>query len=912
MKSPRSLAAVVVFVSGVIVVRGVPAGPQVRIRTGTISGKVVGEAGAVRAFLGIPYAKPPVGGLRWRPPQPVEPWEGVRDCTRFGPSCPQPKSLFLPPPGPFKEDCLYLNVWTPTKSEDRRLPVMVWIHGGGFTTGSGGNAVYDGRRLAAEGAVVVTVNYRLGPFGFFAHPALSAESAHGVSGNYGLLDQIAALQWVRSNIAVFGGDAGNVTVFGESAGAVSIGCLLVSPLAKGLFHRAVLESGVAVGIRQWLKKPAHGRPAMEQVGRHIAGRLGLTPEAQTALRLRNIPAAKLLEAANPRVGLFGKGTKIWPCVDGYVLPDEPARLLEAGRFHAVPVMVGTNADEGTVFVKRQLPVRGIRGYRFILRLFFRRDGARRVEAMYPAGRDDRASVQLAKVITDSTFIAPTRRFARDLARRHRAPVYAYHFTRVSPGARRNGAGATHGAEILYVFGTCAARFGFEERDLKLSETMRGAWVRFAETGDPNGPGLPHWPAYSLANEPYLEFGDRIRVAQRLHADACDLFDELTGPRSQGVRTSTETGQGARAEDAGTRSNSTKPRTPPARQDATAEALSAAIRRKVRQYETRGPFSVKTLEFPNLVDAKRDRRPVPIKVHYPSAPGPWPLLVFSHGGMGNWDSHIYLAQHLASHGYVSLCVEDVFSNGKRTREIIAEATGTFRRRLDVALKRITTDPNAMLERPRDIGFAIDRAVEWDRTLPPLKGRIRTDRIAVIGHSYGAYTVLAACGARPILDYLDPPVPPGKGLGPDLSDPRITIGVAMSPQGPGTSRFGKESFRTIRRPLLCFSGSRDMQLGHDGRLQPAEARLEGFRLMPPGNKLLLWLENADHLSFAFSPRGAKLAPSPARDDAKRIVTVMTAAFCDLWLKNDAAAGKLLNPAVADTLCGNVVTRVTWHRK
>ncbi len=343
-----------------------------------------------------------------------------------------------------------------------------------------------------------------------------------------------------------------------------------------------------------------------------------------------------------------------------------------------------------------------------------------------------------------------------------------------------------------------------------------------------------------------------------------------------------------------------------------EASAAAVRRRVRRCEARGPFTVKTLEFPRLTDAKRNGRRVPIKVHYPAAPGPFPLLVFSHGGMGNWDSHIYLAQHLASHGYVSLCLEDVFSNGKRTREIMARATGSFRRRMDAALKRITTDPDAMLERPRDVSFAIDRAIAWDRSLPALKGKVRTDRIAVIGHSYGAYTVLAACGARPLLDYLEPPVPPGKGLGPDLSDPRITAGVAMSPQGPGTSRFGRESFRTIHRPLLCFSGSRDMQLGHDGRLQPAEARLEGFRLMPPGNKLLLWLENADHLAFAFNPRATRLGPSPARGDAKRIVTVMTTAFCDFRLKNDAEAEKLLSPRVTDTLCGDVVTRVTWYRK
>lgn len=501
---------------------------QVQLEYGMIQGNRVGTTKKTYAFLGIPYARPPVGKLRWQPPQAVRSWENVRDCTRFGPSCPQPKSFFPSPPGAFSENCLYLNVWTPNLplSQKQKCPVMIWIHGGGFTTGSGASPSYDGRRLVESGVVLVTINYRLGPFGFFAHPALSAESAHGVSGNYGLLDQIAALKWVKRNIAMFGGDPGNVTIFGESAGAVSVGCLLVSPLAKGLFQRAILESGVPWGIRQWLKKTTHGQPSMEQVGVGIASRLGVDETKQTAAALRRIPAAVLLTKANPRVGLFGKGTKIGPCVDGYVLPDTPEKLFRSGRFHPVPVLVGTNADEGSIFVKYQLPVHRVFGYRLILRLFFLRAEAQQVEAMYPVTTDSEAQPQLIRVVTDSVFLSSTRRFCRAVAGAGKASVYQYYFTRVCPGARRLGVGAMHAGEIFYVFGTRSKRYTFTEVDEGLSDAMRTAWVRFATSGNPNGGKLPAWPVYRLADEAYLEFGDRIQVKHFLHKDACDLFDRI--------------------------------------------------------------------------------------------------------------------------------------------------------------------------------------------------------------------------------------------------------------------------------------------------------------------------------------------------------------------------------------------------
>ena len=328
-------------------------------------------------------------------------------------------------------------------------------------------------------------------------------------------------------------------------------------------------------------------------------------------------------------------------------------------------------------------------------------------------------------------------------------------------------------------------------------------------------------------------------------------------------------------------------------------------------EEEGDGRVETLEFPKLKDAGRNGRPVPVKVHYPREAGTYPLLVFSHGGMGTWDAHLDEAQYLASHGYVALCLEHVYSNNVKTKEHIRNAKGTFRERIDEALLRITLDPESVLHRPRDVSFAIDMAIQWNGEDPRLRGRINAKKIAVIGHSFGAYTTLVVCGARPILDHLRPVVGPGKGLADDLSDPRVTVGVAMSPQGTGTSRFGEDSYKTINRPLLSFSGSRDAQLGHDGTRQPARKRFEAFKLMPPGEKYLLWLDKADHFSFAHNPK-ARFFPSPARADTRRIQFPMILAFCDAYLKNDNAARERLTQDYANSLCGKVVESVTWYQK
>ncbi len=316
----------------------------VKITSGLLQGVESDVVPGIAAFKGIPYAAPPVGNLRWKTPILPTKWQDVRKADHYGDSCLQPEDKIIGSKEQQKmsEDCLYLNVWTKSKTGSEKLPVMFWIHGGGCTTGSGSMPYYDGSRLAQKGVVLVTINYRLGPFGYFGHPALSAESEHKVSGNYGLLDQIFALEWVRDNIAAFGGDPGNVTIFGESAGAISVGCLLVSPLARGLFHRAILESGSILGVTNTLK-------TLEEQGETLAKSFGTT-KPFTASSLRAIPADEVLAKSSPAIGLFGKGIKYRPVIDGYVIPEYPMALFEKGKQAPVPMLIGTNKDEVTIFM----------------------------------------------------------------------------------------------------------------------------------------------------------------------------------------------------------------------------------------------------------------------------------------------------------------------------------------------------------------------------------------------------------------------------------------------------------------------------------------------------------------------------------------------------------------------------------
>lgn len=511
--------------------------PLLAAATATLdSGPISGlDRDGIGVFLGIPYAAPPVGPLRWRPPQPVATWSEIRACRAFGARCVQPPPVFGPEEAtPQSEDCLFLNLWAPPPAAGPR-PVMVWIHGGGWTTGSGSQPIYDGGRLAAAGVVLITVNYRLGPFGFLAHPLLSAEGEG--SGNHGMLDLIAALRWVQRNAAAFGGDPGNVTIFGESAGGGCVARLLVMPAARGLFHRAIIQSAGFAGFARHLREPWPDAEPAEAVGARIATRL-LPPTADDPLAaLRAVPAADLLAVAQPAVGLFRtEGNGFAPVVDGTLIPDRPERLAERGQAADVPVLLGTNADEATIFTAR-VPLRTPADLRRLAELGF---AARADEALrlFPVVDGDVRAAGNA-LIGVTAFVAEARRSARLLAAPPgRSRVFLYHFSRVPPlpPPLRQRLGAFHGAEIAYVFGQpelLSPQRTAPAEDRRLAERMRDAWVRFAASGDPNGGDLPAWPAYDAADDSCLEFGDEVRVRQDLHRAACDLADAAKAAQSGG-------------------------------------------------------------------------------------------------------------------------------------------------------------------------------------------------------------------------------------------------------------------------------------------------------------------------------------------------------------------------------------------
>jgi para-nitrobenzyl esterase len=490
---------------------------QLRIKGGIIKGAA---KEGLFSFKGLPYARPPVGDLRWRPPQSAPPWEGARDCTAFAPHCPQPRPIMGKDEGSESEDCLYLNIWTPSLKEGEKLPVMVWIHGGGFTTGSGSAKYYDGAHLARKGVVMVTINYRLGPFGFFAHPALSKESDHGVSGNYGILDMIAALEWVKENISSFGGNPNCVTIFGESAGSAAVTCLMASPLAKGLFHRAIAESNFAMGLPR-LKEGTRGKESAEKTGESIAAALGCDKDVPASLRAMN--SSRILQASRPAQGIFGRGVKFRPVIDGWVFPEDPAKIFREGRQHPVPFMSGTNADEGTIFLS-QIPIKHKAGYRLAINSLFK-DNAKDLLSLYPVAKDSDIPAALNRMTTDTVFLTPVR-FAVRAMEKTSSPGYFYHFTRVPRIAKTRGLGAFHALEISYVFGTMNEHWGFDATDRKLSEVMSSYWVNFAKNGNPNGKGLPEWPAYTKAHDMHLELGDEIRTGTGLRKKYCDAIESL--------------------------------------------------------------------------------------------------------------------------------------------------------------------------------------------------------------------------------------------------------------------------------------------------------------------------------------------------------------------------------------------------
>ncbi|MEE2639024.1 MAG: carboxylesterase/lipase family protein [Planctomycetota bacterium] len=497
-----------VTVGSVAVQEILAAGEPIKISSGPIRGTESRDK-SIEVFKGIPYAAPPVGELRWRPPQPVKGWKEVRQCDSFGARSLQNNNR----PGQ-SEDCLYLNVWVNRDRTKTRRPVMVWIHGGGLSSGSGHEEGYNGTRLAKKGVVLVTINYRLGALGFMAHPALSAESPKGVSGNYGILDQIAALKWVQENIASFGGDPGNVTIFGESAGGTSVYLLTASPLARGLFHKAILQSPwLDPVIFRNLKKANENGPSEESNGVRVAEKLVGKDAKNVLAKLRGLPAKTILDNVRKKSVV----------TDGWVFPKDPWKIFADGDQHAVPAMVGTNRDEGTMFTPAK-PFGGtLEKYRAAMKESYGESGEKvadyyareKKEKIYPIG---------VQMITDTWFVQPSRSFARAMQQK-KTPIYMYHFTKPVWGWM----GAAHAAEIGYVFGNLENP---KPEDVSLSDTFMDYWVQFAKTGNPNRKGLFSWPEYTLSEDQHLVMDKEIIVGSGLRREACDLFDRVLKERRQ--------------------------------------------------------------------------------------------------------------------------------------------------------------------------------------------------------------------------------------------------------------------------------------------------------------------------------------------------------------------------------------------
>ena len=459
-------------------------GPRVTTENGVVEGK---REGRVNAFLGIPYAAPPLGELRWKPPAPVAKWDGVREAKEFGHRCMQTlifDDMVFRDRG-ISEDCLTLNVWAPA-NQGTKLPVMVWIHGGGFVAGGTSEPRQDGRNLAQHGVVVVSMNYRLGVFGYFTHAELAAESDNKATGNYGLLDQMAALEWVQRNIGAFGGDPGNVTIFGESAGSFSVSALMASPLARGLFHKAIGESGAAFYSRDIPFKPAaqREREDTELVGKKLGVR--------SLSELRALPAKKLLQVPLKEEG--GEEYHFSPDVDGYFLPEPPRAIFAAGKQNDVPLLAGWNRDEGSL-----PPAGNAQSSTAELRSTAAEEFGKRAAEflkLYRGGSNADAARALQDFLGDTFIGYTTWKWMELQIDSGKQSVYRYRFDLSLPAPDKvNGLGAYHSAEIEYVFGQLDSKaLPWRPEDRALSAQMQKYWTNFAKNGHPNGPGLPKWPA----------------------------------------------------------------------------------------------------------------------------------------------------------------------------------------------------------------------------------------------------------------------------------------------------------------------------------------------------------------------------------------------------------------------------------
>jgi para-nitrobenzyl esterase len=507
----RIVAAVA---AGLLLLSAAGAGAAtVQVQGGAVLGATSADA-AVTHYLGVPYAAAPVAGLRWRPPQSVAPWQGILETVHPAAACPQP----LPKSGSFyqteffltserqSEDCLYLSIWTPAHGQAEKLPVMVWFHGGGFAQGSGSLPSFEGESLARHGVVVVTINYRLGALGFLALPALDQESPDHVSGNYGLLDMAAALRWVQGNVAGFGGDPDNVTIFGQSAGALGVNAMMASPLAHGLFRRAIVESDPMFGMND----PTQTLAQAEQGGEKFAGAVGASAVAE----LRMVASTELVRVMGSSAVAFG----LRPNVDGHVLPHDMPEMIASHHDNGAELLIGTNYDEGTELLPATTP-------EGLAALAHRRFGAQGdgVAGLYNGADADHATVAQDRMQSDYLLAASARQ-AQVVADRGE-PAFVYRFTRLAPGSDPLKVGAFHSAELAYVFGTQASiERPWSARDRELSQQMQQYWTNFAKSGNPNGEGLPAWPRFAASGPQVMELGDATQPIPVLDPQRKALFD----------------------------------------------------------------------------------------------------------------------------------------------------------------------------------------------------------------------------------------------------------------------------------------------------------------------------------------------------------------------------------------------------